>query len=400
MTAVRLLLVSVLVLACACSANVDRRAIEGEIESRTIGTFYAPPEPLPAGQPGDLIRSEELLGAPDGSRAWRVLYRSTDVTGAAIAVSGIVVAPTGDEHRGERPVVSWGHPTTGAAQHCAPSLGPDPFALIEGLHDLLDAGYVIAATDYPGMGTAEPPSYLIGTSEGNSVLDAARAARAIPDTGAGSKLLLWGHSQGGQAVLFAAQDASAYAPDLDLAAVAVAAPAVELGQLLDDDIGNDSGVTLGAYSFQAYATVYGPSTPGLDLTSILTPAGAAAVPEMAGLCLFGQHDQLHAIAGPLVGQFLKADPSTVAPWSTLLDQNTPGGSPLGVPVLVAQGEADTLVKPTTTQEYVTHLCATGEHVDFRTYPDMTHALIAERARPAVLSTFAAAVAGTPIPDTC
>ena len=344
--------VLVAVVVASCSASADRRAVEGEIESRTDQAFYEVPSPLPDGKPGDLIRSEDLLGAPDGARAWRILYHSRDVTGAAIAVSGVVVAPVGDEVRGERPIVSWGHPTTGAAQHCAPSLGVDPFDTIEGLRDLLRAGYVVVATDYSGMGAAGPDSYLIGTSEGRSVLDAARAARAIPDSGAGSRLLLWGHSQGGQAVLFAAQDAQTYAPELELVAVAVAAPAVELGALLDDDIVDDSGVTLGAYSFQAYSSVYGPTTPGLDLTSIVTPEGIAAIPQMAELCLFGQHGELHAVAGPLVGKFLKADPSTVAPWSDLLEQNTAGASPIGVPMLVAQGEADALVEPATTQQYV------------------------------------------------
>jgi alpha-beta hydrolase superfamily lysophospholipase len=103
--------------------------------------------------------------------------------------------------------------------------------LIEGLHELLNAGYVIAATDYPGMGADGPPSYLIGVSEANSVLDAARAARARPDAHANNRLVLCGHSQGGQAALFAAQGQAAYAPDLDLRGVAVAAPAMELGEL-------------------------------------------------------------------------------------------------------------------------------------------------------------------------
>ena len=386
--------------AVSCSGSTDRRAVEGEIESHTEGTFYQAPSPLPGGQPGELIRSEEIAGAPDGAHEWRVLYHSRDVTGADVAVSGIVVAPDGDAEPGSRPVVAWGHPTTGAAQSCAPSLGPDPTDTVEGLRDLLRAGYVVAASDYPGMGAPGPSSYLIGTSEGNSVLDAARAAAQITDTRAGNRLLLWGHSQGGQAALFAAQDAATYAPELHLAAVAVAAPAAELGDLLTADIGDDAGVSLGAYAFQAYATVYGPTTPGLDLAQILTPAGVEATPAMAELCLFGQHDKLHSIAGPLVGGYLAASPATVAPWSTLLTENTPGATPIGVPMLVAQGDADTLVKPTTTAQYVQHLCSTGEHVDSRTYPGISHALIALRAMPAVLSTFSDALAGRTTPNSC
>lgn len=401
-SAILVALVGVLALVAvtACSGSAERRAVEGEIESRTEGTFYEPPTPLPAGQPGDIIRSEDLLGAPDGSHAWRILYHSTDVTGAEIAVSGVVLAPDGDARRGDRTIVSWGHPTTGAAQRCAPSVGVDPFALIEGMHELLDAGYVVVATDYSGMGAPGPDSYLIGTTEGRNVLDAARAARSLKDTGAGSRLLLWGHSQGGQAALFAAQDAPTYAPDLQLAAVAVAAPAVELASLLDDDIVDDSGVTLGAYSFQAYSSVYGPTTPGLDLSTILTPAGIDAVPKMYDLCLLGQNKELHAIAGPLVGSFLKADPAKVEPWATLLQQNTPGATRVDVPMFVAQGLSDQLVKPATTEAYAAKLCAAGEHLDFRTYEDIGHGLVAERAVPDVLPFFSEALAGRTTRTTC
>src|SRR6202008_1018688 len=125
----------------------------------------------------------------------------------------------------------------------------DPWLLIEGLRSLLDAGYVVTATDYPGMGAHGDPSFLVGVSEGNAVLDSVRAARAIDGAHASNKLLLWGHSQGGHAALFGAQNAPTYAPDLDRVAFAVAAPAAELGALLDADIGDVSGVTIGAYAF-------------------------------------------------------------------------------------------------------------------------------------------------------
>jgi alpha-beta hydrolase superfamily lysophospholipase len=390
---------AVMTVSVACAPSEERRAVEGETESHTEGTFYRVPDTLPPGEPGELIRAEDLLGAPDGSRAWRILYHSRDVHGADIAVSGIVVAPI-DPGDGDRAVVSWAHPTTGSAPACGPSVGADPFLLIEGVHELLAAGYVVAATDYPGMGADGQTSYLIGSSEGRSVLDAARAARNLDGPGAGSRLLLWGHSQGGQAALFAAQEARSYAPELELGAVAVAAPAAELGELLDDDIVDTSGVTIGAYAFSAFQTVYGPTTPGLELDQILTPAGIAAIPSMVPLCLLTQNKELHAIAGPLVGGFLSANPADVEPWATLLALNTPGGAPVDVPMFVAQGGADTLVKPATTAEYVAHLCATGEHVDSRVYPDMGHGTIAERAIPDVLDMFATVLDGRAPPDTC
>lgn len=362
---------------------------EGAIEEATEAPFYTLPSALPPGEPGTLVRSEEIASAPDGADAWRVIYHSTDVHGDDIAVSGVVVAPEGEPPAGGRPVVSWGHPTTGAAKKCAPSVGIDPFDLIEGLSALIDAGYVVAATDYSGMGVEGPDSYLIGATEGANVLDAARAARALPGAGAGanSDLVLWGHSQGGQAVLFAAQEAATYAPELSLKAVAVAAPATDLAGLLKADIGDVSGVTIGSYAFTAFASVYGPTTSGASIDTILTPQAAAVAPEMASLCLLGQNSELHSIGSPLIGNYLLSDPATTEPWATLLTQNTPGsdGAALPVPLFVAQGDDDELVRPEITAAFVRAQAAAGTAVTYETIEGTGHGLVALRAVPKVMS---------------
>jgi hypothetical protein len=70
-------------------------------------------------------------------------------------------------------------------------------------------------------------------------------------------------------VLFAAARAPQYAPELDIEAVAVAAPAADLTALLSDHIDDISGVTIGSYTFAAYAEVY--ADRGATLESILTP---------------------------------------------------------------------------------------------------------------------------------
>jgi pimeloyl-ACP methyl ester carboxylesterase len=383
-----------------CVDSVERRAVEGGVEEDTASDFYDIAQPIEAGAPGDIIRSERLLGAPDGSIAWRVVYHSVDVLGEDVPVSGIIVAPTGDAPAGGRPVVSWGHPTTGSTKDCAPSVGIDPFLLMEGVTSLLEAGYVVAATDYPGMGVDGPSAYLIGISEGHSVLDAARVARQINEAGAGDELLLWGHSQGGHAALFAAQEAATYAPELKLQAVALAAPATKLAELLENDIGTASGVTLASYAFEAYAEVYGPSTPGAELASILTPEAVAAVPALARLCNLGQHGQTGADAGKLVDGFLSKDPSRTEPWATLLTQNTPGAEEIGVPVYFAQGLADDVIDPAISTTFVAERCAAGEAITFETFPGVTHGRIANTAVPRVLEFFEGALTQKPVAPTC
>jgi pimeloyl-ACP methyl ester carboxylesterase len=386
-----LLLAIVLVttlLLVGCTPTTVRRATGGAADILTNAAFYSVPQHVPSAAPGTLFRVQKLHSAPNGSIGWRMIYHSRDLEGRDILVSGTVISPTSAPPPGGRTIVAWGHPTTGAAQSCSPSSNIAPFDVIEGLKTLLKAGYVVAATDYPGMGVAGPDSYLIGVSEGNSVLDSARAAQHISAARAGSNLLLWGHSQGGQAALFAAQSAATYSPELHLEAVAVAAPATDLAALLKDDIGDVSGITIGSYAFQSFSTVYGPTVPGTKLDTILTPAGVKATPLMAKLCLASGHFQLHALAGRLLDGYLAGDPATTEPWATLLRENTPGKSALTVPLLVAQGDTDTLVVPSTTAAFVAHECSIGTKVTALHIPKTGHGLVALRALPSVMSFFA------------
>ena len=124
-----------------------------------------------AGPPGSIIRAEVMdIGTP-GASTFRILYRSVAPDGRPIAVSGVVIRPAGRNPPEGRPVVAWAHPTTGVARKCAPSLIPNVLTDIPGLLDMLHRGWVIAATDYPGLGTAGIHPYLVGVSEAHAVLE-------------------------------------------------------------------------------------------------------------------------------------------------------------------------------------------------------------------------------------
>ncbi|WP_223360617.1 alpha/beta fold hydrolase [Leifsonia sp. ZF2019] len=366
--------VAVVVLLTACTPVQEARLQDDAESSPFISSFYEQPEPLPAGSPGDLIRTSPAVGAPPGGVAYRILFHSTDLDGRPVVDSGLLVAPGSPAPAGGRTIVSWGHPTTGAAEKCAPSRSDDPYDSVEGLTDFLNRGYAVVYTDYTGMGTAGPDSYLVGGTEGRNVLDAARAARTVLGRDGSQRVVLWGHSQGGQAVLFAAQLAHGYAPELDVQAAAAAAPATDLASLLRADIGDVSGVTIGSYAFQAYASVYDE-----PLASILTPHAITALPAMNDLCLLSQNKELHTIAQPLVGRFLTDDPETTEPWSGLLAQNTPGATALTMPLFVAQGEDDRLVRPTSTDAFVRTERDAGTTVTYDRIPGATHATVALRS---------------------
>lgn len=374
-------LVAVLTAALLGGCSQEVRGEEDLAARPYTGTFYEDP-PAAAGKPGEIVRSELAAGGPFGVTAWRILFRSTDLSGRPVLNSGMLLEPDGPQPDGGRTLVSWAHPTTGSAERCAPSRSVDPYVWIEGLRALLDRGYAVVSTDYTGMGVAGPNSYLVGDTEGRNVLDAARAARDFLGSAASDRVLLWGHSQGGQAALFAAQLWKAYAPELDVRAVAVAAPATDLASLMRADIGDVSGVSIASYAFDAYSKVY-----GVPLDSILTPAAIAALPTMTGFCLLTQNSALHDVAQPLVGRFLASDPETTEPWAGLLAANTPGGSAIPMPVLVAQGLSDKLVRPSATEAFVDEQKQRGTAVVYDPIPGATHGTVADKALPAVLQFF-------------
>lgn len=359
----------------------ETRIIGDTIDTAQRAAFYEQPAGAADGAPGSVVKSEELFGTPIEARAWRIMYRSTDLFGEPVVVTGVLIEPLGPAPEGGRTIVSWGHLTTGTALECAPSYSFDSTIAIEGLRMLLDRGYAVVATDYTGMGTAGPDSYLIGKTAGQNVLDAARAARELLGDHVSSDVILWGHSQGGQAVLFAAELAADYAPELTVQAVAAAAPAADLSTLMQAHQDDISGVTIGSYAFAAFADTYGASVAGADLASILSPEAVQKLPEMNALCLLDSVGELHTMGGPLVGNFTTADASTTEPWATLLTENSAGSVAFDAPLFLAQGLDDKLILPADTKAFAEHEDTLGIRVTYEQIPGATHGTVAYLALP-------------------
>jgi hypothetical protein len=353
--------------------------------------FYTVPGPLPPGPPGALIRAVPIAGPsvlPD-SRAWAILYHSRDFDGRDVAVSGVVVAPPGAAPPGGRPVVVWGHGSAGLADRCAPSrggvmgaFGRDP------LGGLLQQGDVVAATDYQGLGTPGLARHAIGLSAGHAVLDAARAARGL-DAGASGRVVLDGHSEGGHAVLWAAELAGAYAPELQVLGVAASAPGAELATTLKTATDRPTTVTSGAmYIVVAWSDAY-----RLPL-DVLTPAGRKAVDRVRTTCL----EEL--AAGPAIVAVHPSDLLTTPPWPALLARNTPGHAATPAPIFLAQGADDDRVTPAATGALVRRLCRRGDTVELRSYQHTGHFDIPKVATDDVAAWIGDRLAGRSARSTC
>ena len=123
------------------------------------------------GKPGSIIRIWPLEGGGPGmggkGDAFRMLYRSTNPRGQPIAVSGAIYIPSGPVPAGGRNIIAWAHPTSGVMPPCAPSLMPDVGGMMWNLPNMVAQGYIVVATDYPGLGTDGIHPYLISESEGS-----------------------------------------------------------------------------------------------------------------------------------------------------------------------------------------------------------------------------------------
>jgi acetyl esterase/lipase len=318
--------------------------------------------------------------------------------GKPIMVSGVVIIPLLPPPPGGRPIVAWAHPTTGVVSPCAPSLALFGFQQIQGLRDMLARGYVVVVTDYPGLGTAEPHPYLVGDSEARAVIDSVRAARQMPEAAAGNRFAVWGHSQGGQAALFTGLIEKNYAPELNLVGVAAAAPATDLGTLLSDDFGTVGGKNLLAMTLWSWAQVY-----GAPIHSVVEPAAMPTVNMLAGECIESLYDLVvrHRTERPLEQRFLSVRNITdIEPWRSLLALNSPGALPPGIPVFLAQGEADRLVQPAVTRAYMTRLCQAGSRVRLVLMPGVGHGFAAHDSAPAAIAWIADRFSGAPAPNDC
>lgn len=346
------------------------------------------------GRPGSLI-GRTPIAAPAGARAWRVTYRSEAVDGRAVTVSGVVVAPEGAAPKGGRTVVTWAHGTTGVADRCAPSRAAGAASALPYVQDLLDAGYVVAATDYEGLGTPGVHPYLVGQSEGRSVLDAARVATAIRPAHASDRVLVAGHSQGGGAALFAGELAPSYAPELDLLGVAAAAPAADVEHILPL-----AGTVRGSAGYVALAVLgFDAAYPDADVQQVLTPEAREQAKVALTAC---SGDVLQAFSGDHAA-LLASDPLADPQLAAILHENSAGNRRTPAPILVVQGTADATIPKVLTDAFVAKACAGGDQVDYRTYEGADHGTVIAAAQSDVLAWLAARAGGgaaSATPNTC
>ncbi len=355
--------------------------------------FYDEPADYTAAAPGQVLRSEPMAIAVPGGQAVRVLYRSEDGQGRATVSSGMVFVPS-QPADGPRPVVAWAHGTVGLGSDCAPSRITDPTKNIPWVTEMLSRGWIVAATDYAGLGTSGPSTYLVGGDEARDVLNAVRAARNL-EPGAGSRFAVWGHSQGGHASLFTAAQAAGYAPELQLVASAAAAPSAELVPLLSEQYAQPVSWVIGPDVAVSWPRQY----PGLPIDGMITAAGRRNLDRLSTACV--KQSALGAeVRGLVKQQFFASNPADNQAWRAAATAETPPALPADIPVLIVQSLSDTVVLPNTTAALIQRFCAAGSSLETLWIDNVSHMQEAIVTGPAVTDWLDARFAGAPFAESC
>lgn len=346
--------------------------------------------------PGDLVDAVRIEGAPMGAQAWRIRYRSQDEAGRPITVSGAVVVPRGRAGSQGRDIVVWAHGASGVAESCGLSDKPGLFGQIAGLEALLAAGNVVVAPDYQGLGNPGPHPFLVGTAGARSVIDAARATRAMSQARASTRYAVFGESLGGFSALWTAAEA-ARAPELTLVGVAAAAPPTDLKSNLGGGSNALVRAFLTAYTASSWEKVY-----DLPLISAVKPRTAVLIRNLAKNCVSLDGFKLRTKIGMvrLAGQLKGVDLAASPRWGRIMARNSVPAARLNVPIFVYQGGKDEIVAPAVTRDFVRRLCRGRAAVRFTTAAAGDHISAGKAAAPEAVAWIADRFAGTRPPSDC
>ncbi|MFF5983009.1 lipase family protein [Streptomyces olindensis] len=397
--------------ACVCvgATTADATATgTGPVVSRGVGipAFYTPPAQLPAAD-GALIRHEPLPlgvslpgldGRPLPGSATRLMYKSTDSGGRSVAVTGAYIEPSAKwEGDGPRPLVAVASGTMGQGDQCAPSFALQHPLTVNGqtlsvaydnlaIYRLLATGAAVVVTDYVGLGATDRlHTYVNRVDEGHAVLDAVRAARALPGTSlaSGSRVGLYGYSEGGGASAAAAELQPAYAPDVPLAGTYAGAPPADLTAVMKGIDGSALAAALGwaINGFvQAYPAMRDVAEANLD------DAGREALADVSTMCVgdaimrYGfARSSAWTTSGKSVAEIIAAEPRARA----VLDEQRIGTLRPAGPVRVATGVQDDIVPHAQARQLAVDWCRQGGNVTYQAVdlPDLGDRLLTNHLAP-------------------
>jgi len=334
--------------------------------------------------------------------AYRVGYTSTDHRGKLRTVTGAVMTPTTPWNGpGQRPGVSYASGTQCVGDACGP-----PYALTTGtnyeapiIQTLLNQGYAVVATDYTGVGTEEPSTYINRIDQGHAVLDLVRAARKLPaaQLPADGPVLVMGYSQGGLGAAAALELHPSYAPELNLIGGFAGSIPSEILAVVE------------SVERSQFTSLLGNFLNGLDaafpenaLPSAYSAEGrrfAQAASQECAPAIFLTHPLVDSSAlftdGRPLSQHLRD-----RQWQRPLADQLVGRSAPTAPVLVISSIVDDIVPEPVTRAVVDGWCSLGATIQYDLLLVPGHIPAAFAAVPLALPWLSDRVAGRPASSNC
>ncbi|CAM1511791.1 Fc.00g093040.m01.CDS01 [Cosmosporella sp. VM-42] len=288
----------------------------------------------------------------------RIVYQSKTLNGSLAPVSAFILWPYTNRNGASRtPLVSWGHGTAGIFAECAPSHIRNLLYQFSAPFELALSGFAVVASDYAGLGVPFYPDgtpivhqYVGSPAAGNDMLYAAQAAYSAFPNQLTKEYVVMGHSQGGGAAWAAAQQqVKEKVPGyLGTIAISPVTSAFEIAKVTSQSIGL---IQLAKSLPSAF--------PQVKMSDMLTAKGIALfklLEEIQG-CNSAFQQVIKDIFAVDQSNSLTKDSFLQSPDAEQWNKQTvAGGKDFKGPMLVIQGDADVVVPPQVTSEYVQRTC--------------------------------------------
>jgi hypothetical protein len=362
--------------------------ISHALRTLPLTKFYVTPDPLSAGKPGELIRSEPFYNYDLSYEisAVRILYHSRSPNGEDVAVSGVVLLPNGTPPASGWPVIAWAHDFTGSARECAPSLLRN---LNEGplLSMYAHLGYAVVASDYAGLGTSFPHAALDMRSNALDVIYSIPAARAaVPQLG--SNWVAAGYSKGGLVAVGVAEAGSEIGDPNYFGAIAISG--VGEPQVIFERLFRGSSYSMLVYLAHGIKTVF----PEFRVEEMLTEKAIPLYQYIGHAC------ETRLGPEPAAREMLVPDWQSNRFVKEFFRRNRPGLRPAYGPLLLISGEADADVPSALAATAVAQLCKQRDRVLFVTYPGLNASAVLGNSVSEQISWIRGRFAGLPAPGNC
>ena len=355
-----------------------------------LGKSLAGQVPSQTNSAGKVLYAKPIETRLNGAVAWRVRYMSKDINDVAHEVTGIVIAPA--KKGKDRPIITWCHGTTGLGDVASPSAQPDPAREltvyfspgatqqidygVPGVQGFIDAGYVVCATDYQGLGNSEIHQYMVSPTNARDAVFIAHAAREF-ETGAGTQLLAYGWSQGGGTAASVAELADGDFGVLDLKGSVLLSPGVAYvgienptgigAALADASTPPDSHLLMTLWGYAA-------AFPKLNAEDVFTPLGMQLMQDSWKVQPVHHLNDMIARSFRLKGAILKSSPENFDAWKGAIKLGSAGRVKPRCPLLmcVDSFQGGTVIPVPWQHAYAKSVKALGATIETQEFPQDDH----------------------------